>query len=290
MPTDGGAAPSKYADLSAMSVPVPSLLGARRSPGDAEMQTASADPMSAQQDAQLSAVPVPVERPAVAENLLASTNVDTDAQEDDADENAGALSPSVVAALEQHRADEDVLKALAAAPVPSSAVQAIAAATPQMPSIPQIASMPQVIPAQRPVKQPSAPVQVAAIPPISNTRFYDAFDAPNPGDANIAAGLPTKGGRPNRQDASVATASRASVPTDAKLTDRLVTQWALTNVKLESVGRPVKAPRFVSQTLRQQPTTVYSEGFKQQTAAIDPGRFSGTAVNFQPVKKFDGIQ
>lgn len=146
---------------------------------------------------------------------------------------------------------------------------------------------PQVVPTQRPVQQPAPSVQVASIPPISNTRFYDAFDAPNPADANIAAGLPAKGGRPNKQDAAVATAGRGSLPADHQLTDKVVTQWALTNVKLESISRPVKAPRFVSQALREQPVTVSSGGFKQQTAAIDPGRFSGTAVPQAPKKLGD---
>lgn len=286
LPADGAQASSQYADLSSFSVPVPSLLGQRRSPGDAELQTASADPINAQDDSQLSAVPVPVERPAVAENLLASAQADTDAQEDEADDN-NTLSPSVVAALEQHRADEDVLKALAATPV-SPAAQAIAAVTPQ------------VVPTQRPNQRPtpaSVPMQMAALTPPTkiepannNVRFYDAFDAPTAGATSIAAGIPTKGGRPSKQDAVVATAGRATVRTEPKLTEKMVEHWALSNARLETVSRAVKAPRFVSQTMRAQPTAVYTEGFKQQTAAIDPERFNGSAVNFLPVKKFDTLQ
>jgi hypothetical protein len=287
LPANGATPPSQYADLSSFSVPVPSLLGQRRAPGDAELLTASADPINAEADAQLSSVPVPVERPAVAENLLASAQADTDAQEDEADDNTNTLSPSVVAALEQHRADEDVLKALAATPVPPAA-QAIAAVTPQ------------VVPTQRPNQRPtpaSVPMQMAALQPptkiapaANNVRFYDAFDAPNAGETSIAAGIPTKGGRPSKQDAVVATAGRATLRTEPKLTEKMVEHWALSNARLETVGRPVKAPRFVSQTMRAQPTAVYTEGFKQQTAAIDPERFNGSAVNFLPVKKFDTLQ
>ncbi len=279
-----GAPTSQYTDLSSFSVPTPSLLGQRRAPGDAETLTASADPANGQSGSQFSSVPVPVERPAVAENLLASAQSDTEAEDDAAD---SALSPSVVAALEQRRSDEDMLKALAATPQPPAA-QAIAAVTPQ------------VVPTQRPNQRPapaSVPMQMAAlVPPTkiapanNNVRFYDAFDNPNAAESNIAAGVPTKGGRPSKQDAVVATAGRATLRTEPKLTEKMVEKWALSNARLETVGRPVKAPRFVSQQLRAQPTAVYTEGFKQQTAAIDPERFNGSAVNFLPVKKFDTLQ
>jgi hypothetical protein len=52
-------------------------------------------------------------------------------------------------------------------------------------------------------------------------------------------------------------------------------------------SKQVKAPRFVSQTMRAQPTAVYAEGFNVKTASVDPARFSGTAVNFMEVRKFN---
>ena len=141
------------------------------------------------------------------------------------------------------------------------------------------------------------PFQMAALvpptkiePATNNVRFYDAFDAPDGKSASLAAGVPTKGGRPSKRDAVVATAGRATTRTEPKLTEKMVEHWALSNARLETVGRPVKAPRFVSQQMRAQPTAVYTEGFKQQTAAIDPERFNGSAVNFLPVKKFDTLQ
>ena len=293
LPANGAASGSQYTDLSSFSVPTPSLLGQRRAPGDAEMLTASADPMNSQADSPLTSVPVPVERPAVAENLLASAQSDTEAEDDAADQ--GALSPSVVAALDQRRSDEDMLKALAATPMPPAA-QAIAAVTPQV--VPT--ATPQVVPMQRPAQRQtpaSVPMEMAALvpptkiaPATSGVRFYDAFEVPTAAENNIAAGIPTKGGRPSKQDAVVATAGRATVRTEPKLTEKMVEHWALSNARLETVGRAVKAPRFVSQQLRAQPTTVYTEGFKQQTAAIDPERFNGSAVNFLPVKKFDTLQ
>jgi uncharacterized protein YcbK (DUF882 family) len=283
----------QYADLSAYSVPVPSLLGNRRSPGDAEVAAVDPD-MSGEQ---LNGVPVPAERPAVAENLLASADADQDAQDDEADQSA--LSPSVVAALEQRRSDEDLQSASAAAPAVDNTAAAnkpvpapvVAAAQAQIP-----ASAVQAINAAMPQRMPipsSPPVNMAALAPVSansGANFGDAFDAPAQAvvrDSPIAAGLPVKGGRPGRQDADVASASHGAVRTEPKLTEKMISQWALTNSRLEVSNRPVKAPRFVSQTLRAQPTTVYTQGFKVQTASIDPGRFSGSAVNFMQVKKFD---
>ncbi|KAA0700963.1 DUF882 domain-containing protein [Neorhizobium sp. P12A] len=299
------------ADLSAYNVPVPSLLENRRSPGDAGV--ASGDPEIASVDPDMSGerltgVPVPAERPAVAENLLASTDADPDAQDDAADE--GTLSPAVVAALEQRRADENLQNTVSAPAVPVNTAPAVASnpaptvASNSVPvPVPPPGQMPvnalQAINAAMPKKVPTPrpPVQMAALAPVSvsgTARFGDAFEVQPQSSAlqgnPIAAGLPVKGGRPGKQDADVASASHAAVRTEPKLTEKMISQWALTNSRLEVSNRPVKAPRFVSQTLRAQPVAVYTQGFKVQTASIDPGRFSGTAVNFLEVKKFNSVQ
>jgi uncharacterized protein YcbK (DUF882 family) len=273
LPANGAPAQQQFADLSAYDVPVPSLLAPRRANGDAEIQTAALDPNASTGNDRLadSSVPVPVERPEVAENLLAATDADPDAQDDAADQ--ATLSPSIVAALEQRRADQNVQASMAA--VSNDAAQAINAAMPQHAPVPA-----------------KPPVQMAALLPTPSTtvRFNDAFDRPEVNNSSIAEGIPTKGGRPSRKDADVANAGRATVRTEPKLTEKMVAQWALTKARLETNGRSVKAPRFISQTLRAQPTAMYTEGFKFQTASIDPARFNGSAVNFQAVKKFDGFQ
>ena len=251
-----------FADLSAYSVPVPSLLGQRRSPGDAEV--ASVDPAAAT-TGDLAAVPTPAERPALAEKLLAAANADAEANGDVADQQ-NTLSPAVADALNQQNNSQ------------------IAANQPNVSSVEQAinAAMPQRVPAPKP------PVQLAALAPATKSAsFGDAFDAPKPAaDAGVAQGLPSKGGRPTKHLAAEADASRATVTTEPKLTQKIISQWALSNARMEMVTKPVKAPRFVSQTLRAQPKAVYAEGFTK-TASIDTGRFSGTAVNFMEVRKFD---
>ena len=78
-----------------------------------------------------------------------------------------------------------------------------------------------------------------------------------------------------------------SIRAEPKLTQNLIAQWALTTGRAEVLAKPVKAPRFVSRTMRAQPTAVYADGFSREATRIDPARFSGTAVNFMPVKKFE---
>ncbi|NEJ20909.1 DUF882 domain-containing protein [Rhizobium leguminosarum] len=255
------AQPQQFADLSAYSIPVPSLLGQRRAPGDAEV--ASTDPMLT--GANGLPVPTPVERPAVAENLLAAAEADPEAEADEADQDA--LSPAVADALDQQRNDGE---SQIASKAPLQTVeQAINAA------------MTQKAPAAKP------PLELAALAPMTKSAsFGDSFDEPA-AESAVAQGLPAKGGRPTQKEAAAADASRTTVRTEPKLTEKMISQWALTNARLEMASKQVKAPRFVSQTMRAQPTAVYAEGFNVKTASVDPARFSGTAVNFMEVRKFN---
>ncbi len=255
------AQPQQFADLSAYSIPVPSLLGQRRAPGDAEV--ASTDPMLT--GANGLPVPTPVERPAVAENLLAAADADPEAEADEADQDA--LSPAVADALDQQRNDGE--SQIASKAPPQTVEQAINAA------------MTQKAPAAKP------PLELAALAPMTKSAsFGDSFDEPA-AESAVAQGLPAKGGRPTQKEAAAADASRTTVRTEPKLTEKMISQWALTNARLEMASKQVKAPRFVSQTMRAQPSAVYAEGFNVKTASVDPARFSGTAVNFMEVRKFN---
>ncbi|MGZ2421193.1 uncharacterized protein YcbK (DUF882 family) [Rhizobium laguerreae] len=255
------AQPQQFADLSAYSIPVPSLLGQRRAPGDAEV--ALADPMLT--GANALPVPTPIERPAVAENLLAAADADPEAEADEADQDA--LSPALADALDQQRNEEE--SQIASNAPPQTVEQAIKAA------------MTQKAPAAKP------PLELAALAPMTKSAsFGDGFDEPAVESA-VAQGLPAKGGRPTHKEAAAAGASRTTVRTEPKLTEKMISQWALTNARLEMASKQVKAPRFVSQTMRAQPIAVYAEGFNVKTASVDPARFSGTAVNFMEVRKFN---
>ncbi len=201
------------------------------------------------------------------------------------DPNAGVL-PEDVAALGfvpvpgARPAGEDALMAVADANVaiPSFAerVQPQAVALAQQPVEAAAAAQTRVALAQQ-----EQPVEMAAFVSQSGAAaraavFDDAFEG------NVEA--PAKGKRPKKQEADAAT--RSSVRTEPKLTQQIISSWALTNGRMATLSKPVKAPRFVSKALRASPTTVYSAGFSNEAVAADTARFSGTAVNFLEVKKF----
>ncbi|MCR6501205.1 DUF882 domain-containing protein [Shinella sp. CPCC 101442] len=128
------------------------------------------------------------------------------------------------------------------------------------------------------------PVEMAAL--VSNntggTRSLAGVDA---FDGVPVEETPSKGGRPKKKDADAA--SRGAIRTEPKLTQKIISRWALEQGNMATLSKPVKAPRFVSRKLRAAPTTVYMAGFQSQGKSIDAGRFSGTAVNFMEVRKFD---
>lgn len=138
---------------------------------------------------------------------------------------------------------------------------------------------------------PTTENRAPAIPPAIELAAY----APQPGSAareaifdsvfDPDADAPTKGARPKRQDAEAK--SRSSVRTEPKLTQKIISEWALSAGRVATLSKPVKAPRFVSKSLRVAPTTVYAAGFTSNNGAVDTARFSGSAVNFMEVKKFD---
>ncbi|XAZ22878.1 DUF882 domain-containing protein [Sinorhizobium sp. B11] len=264
MPAGQPQEPEHFADLSGYSIPVPSLLGQRRSPGDAELASVDPNLMS-------TGVPMPAERPAVAENLLAAQDADPEAGEDEADQDT--LSPAMAAALAKQQDQSGGGEVAMNAPSePQTVEQAINAAAPKNPPA---------------LDKP--PLQLAALAPMTKSAAFAApVAAPKSVavESPVAQGLPAKGGRPTKQEAVAADESRQTVRTEPKLTQKMISQWALTNARLEMASKKVQAPRFVSQELRAQPTSVYAEGF-QKTASIDPGRFSGTAVNFMEVRKFN---
>jgi uncharacterized protein YcbK (DUF882 family) len=243
------AAEGEYADLNGYKIPVPQMLGKRGLNGDAGSDTlmASTDPNAAVLGEEVAALGfVPV--PAMRPADEASLMAVAD---------ANVVVPSFAERVEQPQA-------VAEAEQP---VEAVAEAQTRV-------ALAQPTPQERPIEL------AAYVPPSSaETRaaiFEDVFDA--------TAEAPAKGKRPNKQEADAAT--RSSVRTEPKLTQQIISNWALSNARMATLSKPVKAPRFVSKTLRASPTTVYSAGFSNEAGSVDTARFSGSAVNFLEVKKF----
>lgn len=165
VPANAPAEP-QFADLAAISVPVPTLRSGLE-------ETAEAVPF---ETAALTNVPVPVPvmRPVVAENLLQTAELEE--EEDQQIEQNATLSPQVVAALSQSAsaAREGLGQSQVAVPVPEPAVN------------------------HRVTVEPKT--EVAAIP----NSFGDQFDVPAAVADRLSAGLPAKGGRPSKREADVA--------------------------------------------------------------------------------------
>lgn len=238
-------------DLQSMKIPVPTLLGPRGMKGDAdtsEIMTASVDPsLTAAPEGALASVPVPVARPAVAEALLAGAEGQAEAEADEIEQ--AILSPEAAAALEQS-------------------------------NVPMPASRPAVEPdsidaeAEADEANEAPAVEVAAIAPqpdpaAKKGEFGDGFDMPKaaPG-TGIEAGLPTKGKRPSQADAEAA----RTAMTGGRLTEDMISYWALNQDRFEKVEKTNKAPRIVSRSLTA-PTAAVPVGFQQGAVSVDPSRF-----------------
>lgn len=199
-------------DLAGMAIPVPTLLGARAAPEHADaVMTAALQP----------GMPLPSARPSVEENLMAGTEPDEEAAEDAAEQDA--LSADMVAALNANGADarRDF----------HAAMEKAASAT--------VIATPAVVPGQK-------PVEVAALEPRDTARFDAAF-TPHEPQTGIAAGLPEKGGRPDRSDAD--TARRAMTSGTAELNGAKLAQWAFSTQRRPSAATAFKAPRLSAQAL-----------------------------------------
>jgi uncharacterized protein YcbK (DUF882 family) len=198
----------QFADLAQYSVPVPTLLGPRNEPQQAEsVETAALGEVS---------MPVPVTRPVVAEALLQTASLEEDA--DAAIEQEAVLSPQIIAALSQSAstARNDLAAPASTVAIPESAVN------------------------HRVSVQSGE--EVAALPET----FGDAFDVPAAVADRLTAGLPAKGARPSKRDADVA--YRASVSggqlTQNSISDWALSQNK--GVSIRSVKAPRVVNRLLS--------------------------------------------
>ncbi|KQR76095.1 ATP/GTP-binding protein [Rhizobium sp. Leaf384] len=294
----------EFADLRSYKVPVP--LARQTDPQGSEALLASADPNAMTEDSEaLGFVPVPALRPAGEAALMAVAQADV----------AGAptsmaaeplptqvpaqlpatTAPAVVATAQAPRDNAAAAQtrvalaaptagnpgagnpgALNSGVVPAARPDAVAS----VPARPTPPAQDATRMAAAPVR-PSPPVELASYAPSPSAAprdpFGNAFDVP--------AEAPVKAARPKKVQADAA--HRSSVRTEPKLTQKIIAEWALSTSRMATLSKPVKAPRFVSSSLRASPTTVYSAGFTTGPSAPDTARFSGTAVNFMEVKRFN---
>ncbi|MGF0539299.1 DUF882 domain-containing protein [Agrobacterium sp. ES01] len=243
-----------FTDLSSYQIPVPTLLGPRGMRGDAqpEVMTASvASDMIVPQKEEMLGIPVPSDRPSVAE-ALETANVGAEEAEADAVEQA-ILSPEAAEAMAMAEtgSQASVATYVVVPPEPRPDRKAEKVQT-------QMASLTPPVPAKRAVE------------------FGDGFDTPKPSSAGLQAGLPTKGARPTENEADVA---RMAMYGGTSLTKKMISEWALNNSHNVSSSKAFKAPRVVTRSLTAAPAETYSVGFESEPVEIDPGRFGSIKKN-----------
>jgi uncharacterized protein YcbK (DUF882 family) len=255
----------EFSDLAQYKIPVPEMLGDRKRPGDSqgeEVLTASAEALDSAASATVAGVPVPEFRPEDAQALVTAVVAN-----DDADTQAPALSEKEITALARESGQE-----------------LASMSTDQDENTAMIDSLDGADKSD--AKEPLAEMASLDMPKASLTRGLSiptslSLDE----DSADQSKRVTKTGR--IKAGASETASKDSIRVEPKLTENLIAKWALTNGRSRLIVKPVKAPRFVSRTMRKQPTEVYADGFTLEAAQVDPARFSGSAVDFIPVKKFD---
>jgi uncharacterized protein YcbK (DUF882 family) len=255
----------EFSDLAQYKIPVPEMLGDRKRPGDSqeEVLTASAEALDSAASATVAGVPVPEFRPEDAQALVTAT-----VAEDDVNAPAPDLTEKEIAALARESGEELTADMRTDQDETAAMIDSLDGADKSDAKEPlaELASL----------DMPKAAVTRGLTIPTSLSLDDEARDQPK----RVAKSARIKADKTEA-------ASNDSIRVEPKLTQNLIAKWALTNGRSRLIAKPVKAPRFVSRTMRKQPTEVYVDGFSLDTAQIDPARFSGSAVDFIPVKKFD---
>ena len=256
---------SEFSDLAEYKIPVPEMFGDRKRPGDsqeAEVLTASAEALDSAASATVAGVPVPEFRPEDAQALV------TAAVAEDVNFAAPTLTEKEIAALANESGQELAADMRTDQGETTAMIDSLDGADKSDAKEPlaELASL----------DMPKAAVTRGLSIPTSLSLDDEALDQPK----RVAKSARIKADKTEA-------ASNDSIRVEPKLTENLIAKWALTNGRSRLIAKPVKAPRFVSRTMRKQPTEVYIDGFSLDTVQLDPARFSGSAVDFIPVKKFD---
>jgi uncharacterized protein YcbK (DUF882 family) len=121
----------------------------------------------------------------------------------------------------------------------------------------------------------TATVELAALVPVER------------GSRPVAAtAVSTKGNRPNAASAA-GQPQRTAIRTEPKLTETIISNWALTRERVKSMPTPPSSVRrFVVSQLRAAPKIVYANGFSPNGGELPYNQFTGSAVNFISVARF----
>jgi hypothetical protein len=129
---------------------------------------------------------------------------------------------------------------------------------------------------------PTAPEEILPQPKGDLLAALPVETGGNPGDA-LGTGVRTtkKAGKPTAKDA------KADPKPKVKVVQPIEARWALDSEYVASNTRSPKAPSYAYNAVRTAPTEVYSNGFQPGDQPLDANRFTGKAVSFMSLARFD---
>ncbi|WP_290888141.1 DUF882 domain-containing protein [Hoeflea sp.] len=188
--------------------------------------------------------------------------------------------------LAEAQAPEEVLKTASAAPDsvdPSAAGLSRAESSSASPSGEAFVPLPIRRPAERAGDDGAAlapeQIEVASLAP--------ARRGVRPAASSQSASTSRKGARPTAAEVANQ-APRLAVRTEPKLTDTMISKWALAQERVQTMSPPPgKSGQFVVTQLRAAPKVVYANAFAPDSGDLPHNQFTGSAVNFVTVARFD---
>ncbi|WP_299870261.1 DUF882 domain-containing protein [uncultured Hoeflea sp.] len=235
-------------DFAAIRAPVPQLLAER---------AVGAEPAPLAEPVEVAALPVP--NPLTAGDLTPGAS--------DLPDGADPASQAVPLAD---------APAQAPAVAPALAAPTVIAA---LPADEEFVPLPIRRPGERPGDRQTA-IELAALAPVPAQRGGRL--------ATALTGQTTarKGDRPNAE-AAAGQVQRTAIRTEPKLTETIISNWALARERVKTMpAPPSKARNFVVSQLRAAPKLVYASGFARDGGELPHNQFTGSAVNFISVARF----
>lgn len=140
------------------------------------------------------------------------------------------------------------------------------------------------LPIRRPGTRPGDRIAEDTAPAVEVASLAPAQRGGRPAPATPVT--TRKGSRPNAESVA-GQPQRASIRTEPKLTETIISNWALARERVKTMPTPKSSARhFVSSQLRAVPKVVYADGFARDGGELPHNQFTGSAVNFISVARF----
>lgn len=240
-------------DLASIRAPIPQLLAERA----IAPKPAAPEPVADVAAVELAALPVP-------SLIKARMQIDTSEQP--------AQDQEIAAALVDRAAEAAPALTL---PVPAEAGARLPSAEDFIP-----------LPIRRPGDRASDRAPAAAPREVEMASLAPAQRGGRVASPSATISTSRKGDRPTAV-AAAEQPQRTSIRTEPKLTDTIISKWALAQDRVKKMATPPGKPRkFVGAQLRAAPTVVYANGFAPGGGDLPHNQFTGSAVNFITVARF----